>query len=96
MILRRLFTVGIIFAGLFLPAMLRGTAIAAPGYAVVAYRALATFQTEAAAQAHCPSDTVVWLNTKTGIWHEKGHALVRSDEVRRVRLPQRGRRGRIP
>ena len=30
------------------------------------------FDTEAAAQSHCPSDTVVWLNTKTGIWHEKG------------------------
>jgi hypothetical protein len=30
------------------------------------------FDTEASAQSHCPSDTVVWLNTKTGIWHEKG------------------------
>lgn len=30
------------------------------------------FDTEAAAQAHCPSDTVVWLNTRTGIYHEKG------------------------
>lgn len=26
---------------------------------------------ESAAQAHCPSDTVVWLNTRSGIWHEK-------------------------
>ena len=33
---------------------------------------LQQFDSEAAAQAHCPSDTVVWLNTKTGIWHEKG------------------------
>jgi len=32
----------------------------------------ATFATEAAAQAHCPSDAVVWLNTNTGIYHEKG------------------------
>ena len=30
------------------------------------------FSTEAAAQAHCPSDTVVWLNTRSGIYHEKG------------------------
>lgn len=30
------------------------------------------FDTEQAAQAHCPADVVVWLNTKTGIWHEKG------------------------
>jgi hypothetical protein len=32
----------------------------------------AEFPTETAAQAHCPRDTVVWLNTKTGIYHEKG------------------------
>jgi hypothetical protein len=30
------------------------------------------FESELAAQAHCPTDIVVWLNTKTGIWHEKG------------------------
>ncbi len=30
------------------------------------------YDSENAAQAHCPSDTVVWLNTRTGIWHEKG------------------------
>lgn len=34
--------------------------------------ALATFDTEAAAQAHCPRDQVVWLNTNSGIYHEKG------------------------
>lgn len=44
-----------------------------PGLAsVVAYAPLTLFQTETAAQAHCPRDVVVWLNTKTGIWHEKG------------------------
>lgn len=31
-----------------------------------------TFDTETAAQTHCPSDIVVWLNTKSGIYHEKG------------------------
>lgn len=33
---------------------------------------LATFDTENAAQAHCPKDEVVWLNTNSGIYHEKG------------------------
>jgi hypothetical protein len=27
------------------------------------------FATQQAAQQHCPNDTVVWLNTKTGIYH---------------------------
>lgn len=30
------------------------------------------YSTEDAAQAHCPDDTVVWLNTNSGIYHEKG------------------------
>jgi len=30
------------------------------------------FATEAAAQAHCPRDTVVWLNTASGVYHEQG------------------------
>jgi hypothetical protein len=30
------------------------------------------FQTEQAAQKHCPFDTVVWLNLHTYIWHYKG------------------------
>jgi len=33
---------------------------------------LQLFATETAAQQHCPNDTVVWLNTRTGIYHEKG------------------------
>ena len=32
----------------------------------------ALFETERAAQAHCPNDTAVWLDTRTGIRHEKG------------------------
>ncbi len=39
----------------------------------VTHAAVAQFQTEAAAQASCPSDTVVWLNTKSGVWHLKGN-----------------------
>jgi hypothetical protein len=33
---------------------------------------LALFATEGGAQAHCPRDQVVWLNTNSGIYHEKG------------------------
>ena len=33
---------------------------------------LTLFESEGAAQAHCPKDTVVWLNTASGIYHEKG------------------------
>lgn len=29
------------------------------------------FKTEAAAKKHCPSDVVVWLDTKTGAYHFK-------------------------
>ena len=34
--------------------------------------ALDQFPTEQQAQQHCPKDTVVWLNTATGIFHYKG------------------------
>lgn len=34
--------------------------------------ALEQFQSEAAAQAHCPRDIVVWLNLPTMIYHYKG------------------------
>jgi hypothetical protein len=30
------------------------------------------FDSEASAQTHCPSDQVVWLNTRSHIYHEKG------------------------
>jgi hypothetical protein len=33
---------------------------------------LPTFPTEQQAQAHCPADTVVWLNLPTGIYHFQG------------------------
>ena len=38
----------------------------------VATGSLQLFATERAAQAHCPRDVVVWLNTNSGIYHEKG------------------------
>jgi hypothetical protein len=33
---------------------------------------LATFPAEQQAQRHCPSDTVVWLNLPSGIYHFQG------------------------
>ncbi len=33
------------------------------------------FATEAQAQSVCPSDEIVWLNPKTGVYHEKGTRL---------------------
>lgn len=44
--------------------------IAAPVVAVSANVAL--FQTEQEAQQHCPTDTVVWVNTKSGVYHFRG------------------------
>ena len=40
--------------------------------APVTVGSLHLFSSESAAQAHCPRDTVVWLNTNSGIYHEKG------------------------
>ena len=31
------------------------------------------FTSEAAAKGHCPSDTVVWVNTKSGKYFYSGH-----------------------
>src|SRR5450631_4230974 len=44
-----------------------------PKTAVVSSGELAQFDSsENAAQRHCPKDTVVWLNTNSGIYHETG------------------------
>lgn len=43
-----------------------------PAPVAAAAGSMQQFSTEAAAQGHCPSDTVVWLNTRSGIYHEKG------------------------
>lgn len=32
----------------------------------------ALFQSERAAQSHCPTDVVVWLNLPSGVYHYKG------------------------
>ncbi len=53
-------------------ALLPGIAVAKHATAPVVSGNLQLFATEAAAQKHCPKDTVVWLNTNSGIYHEKG------------------------
>src|SRR5271169_1169931 len=52
----------------------QGLALQAPGaYTSVVAQALPPlFDTEDAAQAHCPKDVVVWLNIPSGIYHYKG------------------------
>ena len=45
---------------------------AAPGMATAANTAAPLFASEAQAQQHCPKDTVVWLNTKSGVYHFRG------------------------
>lgn len=44
---------------------------AKPAHSAVA-TSLSLFDSEAAAQRHCPRDEVVWLNLPSGIYHEKG------------------------
>lgn len=43
-------------------------------YTSPAYSAteLTLYSTQQSAQQHYPNDEVVWLNTKTGIWHTQG------------------------
>ena len=33
---------------------------------------LPEYQSQTQAQQHCPADTVVWLNTKSGVYHYQG------------------------
>jgi hypothetical protein len=35
-------------------------------------KGLQTFSTEQLAKQHCPTDTVVWLNLQSGVYHYKG------------------------
>lgn len=47
-------------------AVIAGCFLAMPTFA------LEQFTSEAQAHQHCPTDTVVWLNLPTMIWHYKG------------------------
>lgn len=70
--LRRFFMLGWIVLVLSVPMVAPSSAREIAGPGIIAYASIAMFSSEDAAQAHCRSDVVVWLNTKTGIWHEKG------------------------
>lgn len=50
----------------------QAAASAMPAPIIAAAAQIHTFSSEAAAQAHCPADVVVWLNIPTGVYHEKG------------------------
>lgn len=62
------------FASLLLVAAIgAGPAVAfPPTAAIVVAAAAAMFETEAAARKYCLRDVVVWLNTNSGVYHEKG------------------------
>jgi hypothetical protein len=68
-VLRRLF-LGILAAVIlmFAPASAYRHASPPP----ISVGSLAMFDAESIAQTHCPNDQVVWLNTNSGIYHEKG------------------------
>jgi hypothetical protein len=46
--------------------------LALPLSGLVQAQAAAQFHTEQEARQHCPKDSVVWVNTKTGVYHFKG------------------------
>ena len=62
----------ILAAGFFVPNATASNAARTIAAAARSASDLPLFDSESAAQAHCPSDQVVWLNTKSGIYHEKG------------------------
>jgi hypothetical protein len=47
------------------------------------------FSTEGDARAHCGGDTVVWVNTKSHVYHFAGNKSYRPDQARRVHVPRR-------
>jgi hypothetical protein len=70
--LRRLLALGLLLAIVQAVPVSASSRHATPAPAAANSGQLAMFTTEAAAQAHCPKDEVVWLNTNSGIYHEKG------------------------
>jgi len=68
------------FRRFFLSVLLASSLLISPALATqhssktvpVASGDLRLFENENAAQRHCPKDEVVWLNTNSGIYHEKG------------------------
>lgn len=54
------------------PSLPARAALVAPSTTLAITASLPMFNSEAAAQKHCLKDVVVWLNTRSGIYHEKG------------------------
>ncbi len=59
-------------AVLFSPVAASASKHKAVTQAPVTSGSLQLFENESAAQRHCPRDVIVWLNTNSGIYHEKG------------------------
>lgn len=70
--MRRAILVAILLAGLLLPAAVIPSSITTQTQIAAAAQSLQLFGTPQAAQKHCPTDTVVWLNTRTGVYHYAG------------------------
>jgi hypothetical protein len=69
-IVRRL-AVALLSATLFVSPAIASAKAKTVTQAPVTAGSLQLFSTEAGAQTHCPKDVVVWLNTNSGIYHEK-------------------------
>jgi hypothetical protein len=69
--IRRLFASALLTVALSVSVPSYAASPAAPAM-VIAAAQIPLFASEAAAQAHCPKDVVVWLNIPSGIYHEKG------------------------
>jgi hypothetical protein len=65
-------TIVLVVAMLFAPATSFASKHKTTATAPVTAGDLQLFASETAAQKHCPRDEVVWLNTNSGIYHEKG------------------------
>jgi hypothetical protein len=57
---------GLIPLSLLPPALVMLLLVASPAYCQTLY------QTQDAAQSACPKDVVVWLNTRSGVYHFQG------------------------
>jgi hypothetical protein len=55
------------------PAPMAAKPVAAKPMAKATARGAGEFPAAAEAKGHCPSDTVVWVNTKTKVFHYSGH-----------------------
>jgi hypothetical protein len=67
-----LFTVVLLFSSSHAVARLTPSQVDAQSSQSTSRQTAPRFKTEQEAQKHCPADTVVWVNTGTGVYHYKG------------------------